>query len=164
MRLLQADLWEVYRSRAKPIVCICTNGSELLTSQTGEQAMAKWGTIRQRHKENIQALGNRPAFLHWRMVSFPTRPVLARRQDGNVLPSYEQGYEEGAFVPGWALRARLDVIAESLQALIQMHDAYGWGQVYLPRPGCGRGGLQLRDILPLLKKTPDWLYVIDRRK
>ena len=163
MRLLQADLWEVYKSSVKPIVCICTNGTGLINSFTGEQAMVKWGKIRTRHKANLAEYGNRPAFVHWRMVTFPTRPVMARKEDGNVLPTYSTNYEEGAVVPGWALHARLDVIEESMWSLIRMHDEYGWGNVFLPRPGCGRGSLQLRDILPIVNKAPDWLYIIDRR-
>lgn len=164
MRLLQADVWELWKSRAEPIVCICSNGTPLLNSQTGEQGMAKWGTIRKRHRDNVRALGNVPAFVHWRIVTFPTRPVLGRRENGNVLDRYSEGYEEGAFVPGWALKAQLDVIESSLRYLVSMHDTYNWDQVYLPRPGCGRGGLQLRDIMPLISKVSDWLYVIDRRE
>ena len=60
----------------------------------------------------------------------------------------------------------LQVIAESLEwyaeELVALADAQGWGEVVLPRPGCGFGGLGWDEVGPLLVPRLDDRFLVVR--
>ncbi len=61
----------------------------------------------------------------------------------------------------WRARADLDLIVQSATTLATLIDDRGWTDVWLPRPGCGLGGLDWdRDVRPALEPILDDRVVI----
>lgn len=50
----------------------------------------------------------------------------------------------------WQERADIGLIKRSAIELVMLVDQIGWGQVYMPLPGCGRGGLRPSDVIAVL--------------
>jgi hypothetical protein len=128
MRELTGDLWEFL---GKAIICITTNG---LVTEKGEavlgrgcarQAQEHFPGLRLRLGEKISAGGNHVHQLGDGLVSFPV--------------------EESPWSAPY-----LRLIRRSAQELRAMADQEGWGQIVVPRPGCGGGGLVWKEVQPLL--------------
>jgi hypothetical protein len=49
----------------------------------------------------------------------------------------------------------LRLIERSCGELVALADEQGWTRVVLPRPGCGGGGLEWRQVRPLLERSLD---------
>lgn len=49
----------------------------------------------------------------------------------------------------------LRLIERSCRELVALADEQGWRRVVLPRPGCGGGGLEWRQVEPLLERYLD---------
>lgn len=75
----------------------------------------------------------------------------------------------------WRANSTLDRIEKSLESLsglsesvslFNLQDYYPHGDIYLPPPGCGNGGLALDDVMPLLEKylgpAPDTFHLVLR--
>jgi hypothetical protein len=73
----------------------------------------------------------------------------------NAVAHMAAKFTEGMPVPGWACKARLDIIRKSAHELVAMADKFGWKRVVLPRPGCGAGELSWDDVRPLLEAILD---------
>jgi hypothetical protein len=54
----------------------------------------------------------------------------------------------------------LRIIARSAQELRLLADRSGWRRVVVPRPGCGGGGLEWKDVQPLLAPWFDGRFTV----
>lgn len=96
-----------------------------------------------------------------RIFTFPVKRDLGVCEIGNVVEHMTWKYKIGDVVPGWALKAEIGIIEESLRLLSILHQNKRFGHIILPRPGCGAGELDwIRHIEPLCKEYGDWLKVI----
>ena len=60
----------------------------------------------------------------------------------------------------WRDPADFILIERSLDELVGHVEKYGLNDVALPRPGCGNGGLEWKDVRPLLLERLDDQFVI----
>lgn len=138
MREACADIWEY---QGKAIIAITTSGS---LSKAGRAVMGR-GVARQAHE---------------RFPELPSRLGALLKQHGNhvhLLPNGIVSFpvEESA----WAC-PELRLIARSAAELRQLADREQWDLVVVPRPGCGGGGLDWREVRPLLDEQFDDRFLI----
>lgn len=132
------DIWEHLGSA---VIAITTNGSltrdgkAVLGRGVARQALAHLPDLPQRLGILIATGGNHVHDLGEGVVSFPV--------------------EETA----WSLPdPRL--IARSARELRDRADLEGWERIVVPRPGCGGGGLNWKDVAPLLTTVFDGRFMV----
>lgn len=135
------DLWGLHAQGG--VVAITTGG---LVGKNGECAMPR-GCARQardrfaglaaRLGELITLHGNHVHDLGNRIVSFPVE---------------NSPYE----IP------ELAIIERSCRELVQLVDARGWQEIIVPRPGCGGGGLEWRDVSRVVARHFDNRFTLIR--
>lgn len=97
-------------------------------------------------------------------VTFPVKPVwaLCAKDKSNVITYMQSKSHVGATVPGWACKADLALIEQSAKELKDLTTKQKWSYVVLPRPGCGNGELDWKDVKPILDThLDDRFYCID---
>lgn len=133
------DLWQLHQQGA--VVAITTGGA---VSRKGRCAMTRGCAFdaARRFPELpeilgvlVRAGGNHVYDLGNRLVSFPVEETPWERPDP-VL------------------------IERSCQELVALADTHDWEQVIVPRPGCGTGGLNWRDVRPILQRYFDDRFLV----
>jgi hypothetical protein len=64
----------------------------------------------------------------------------------------------------WQSFPEIELIRRSAAELISVTDKNGWKEVYMPLPGCGKGGLKPLDIIPILAPLLDDRFIILNRE
>lgn len=128
------------------VLCITTNG---FVKKNGDAVMGR-GCAKQASQ---------------RWPDFPKILGSSIKENGNI-PSVRfgvSGYQAVVAFPvkhNWWERADLELIAESAERLRNTAEALGWSRVFVPRPGCGNGGLRWEDVKPVLEPYFDDRFVI----
>lgn len=128
MQEITGDIWD-YRARA--IIAITTNGSvtqegrAIFGNGVAGQASDRFPWLAARLGELLGTHGNHVYDLGSGIVSFPVEETPWSQPDPRL-------------------------IARSAGELRMLADLMGWTEVVVPRPGCGGGGLQWREVRPLL--------------
>ena len=141
------DAWELSKGN---ILCITTNG---FVKKNGEAVMGR-GIASQAKKrfpklpsflgDNLLRLGNHVYFLSkwekWFLMSFPTKH-------------------------NWWEKSDLELIKKSVK---ELQDIVGTDdcklKVFLPRPGCSNGGLDWKDVKPLVEHLDDQYIIVDYKE
>lgn len=107
----------------------------------------------------IKLHGNRALIIQqterWPLVAFPVKAVAEQCDGTNVVRHMALKFAMNETVPGWACKARLEIIHKSAHELSAMADKFGWQRVILPRPGCGAGELTWHEVEPVLQAVLD---------
>lgn len=137
------DIWD-FLGRA--VIAITTNGlvtkngSAVFGRGCARQALQRFPDLALRLGKLLQEHGNHVHCLGNGLVSFPV--------------------EESP----WAI-PDLHLIRSSAAELRALSDREGWERIIVPRPGCGGGGLDWREVWPLLEEYFDnRFYVISAGK
>ncbi|MGL5581353.1 MAG: macro domain-containing protein, partial [Cetobacterium sp.] len=91
------------------------------------------------------------------VVSFPVKPIT-ETSDGTNYVSHKY-FPIGSTIPGWACKAKLELIERSARQLVKLADEYGWQTVLIPRAGCGAGELNWKDVKPILDNILDDRFI-----
>lgn len=193
------DLWLIYDTEPWSTCCVTTNGfvrnnRAVMGRGVAKQAVERWPDIparlgRQLLKEGEPGpfgstappyYGNHVQFIGRRLVTFPVKPRWGTSDGQNVISRVQGSFPPGALVPGYLMKADLELIKRSLDELTWMYHNLGWnhplqnpetgeithplgGGVYLPRPGCGAGELDWEtQVKPLCEQYGDWLIVVNK--
>lgn len=87
------------------------------------------------------------------ILAFPVKPIYGIANGFNTVS--HKNFHYGAQVPGWAMKADLDLITRSALQLKALADTKPWKTILLPRPGCGAGELLWEDVKPLISSILD---------
>lgn len=99
--------------------------------------------------------------VHERVLVFPVKRDFGDFVEGNVVLHMAKRFEIGDLVPGWALKAELSIISESLKKLDTFRKDRKRDVVVIPRVGCGAGELDWEtQVKPLCFEYGDWLCVV----
>lgn len=60
----------------------------------------------------------------------------------------------------WQERADIGLIRRSALELLQLADNSGWREIYMPLPGCGKGGLRPSDVISVLAPILDERFIV----
>jgi len=92
------------------------------------------------------------------LYSFPVKGILETYDGTNVVKHMAHTFKIGNKVPGWACKARVELIQQSVQDILQMlsEGILEPSKTYLlPRPGCGAGELNWDEVKPIMEELPD---------
>ena len=133
------DIWE-QADRGAAIV-ITTNGSltrhgrAVIGRGVARQALLRFPDLADRLGGLLAEQGSHAFDLGGCLVSFPVEETAWSQPD-------------------------LRIIARSAEELRWLADRSGWQRVFVPRPGCGGGGLAWKDVRPLLAPWFDDRFTI----
>ena len=164
MKNIRGNLWDHLASA--DALCITTNGyvnsggKAVMGRGCAKEAVENFPGINARLGYKLRRYGNHVFLLVTHanfasIVSFPVKPRFCTSSADNVVGHMRSIYPIGNSVPGWACVASLDIIEQSCKELSDMADAEGWGNIVLPRPGCGAGELKWSDVEPVLAEYLD---------
>jgi len=143
----QVDLWDL--TRYDVALCITTNG---FVKKNGENVMGRGCALelKQRCPDFPKVFGNMINLVGNRLVVWESEEVPAL----NKL-----GYKHLITFPvkhNWWENADVELIKKSAIDLMALIDVSDITKVYLPRPGCGCGGLNWeKDVRPVLQPILD---------
>lgn len=138
MRERTGDIWE---EAEKGIIVITTNGAVTRDGRAplgrglARQAGERFPWLSARLGELIRLYGNHVHDLGEGLVSLPGEHSPFENPD-------------------------LRLIRRSLGELVLLAADRGWPQVFLPRPGCGGGGLAWSEVRPLLEELLDDRFTV----
>lgn len=137
MEEIKGNLWDFWPEH---IIVITTNG---FVKNNGECVMGRGCAREARDRfpwiakwlgDFIKLYGNHVYYLGEGIVSFPVKH-------------------------NWWKKSDFTLIERSTQELVAITNKMRWPIVVVPRPGCGNGGLDWKDVKPILEK-----YLDDRFK
>jgi hypothetical protein len=114
------------------------NGECVMGRGCAKEARDRFPSIAHTLGDGIRRLGNIVQLLHryddglekWDIVSFPVKHE-------------------------WFQRADIELIRVSATTLSHYATLHGWQRCVMPRPGCGNGNLQWKDVRPVLEPILD---------
>jgi hypothetical protein len=149
----KGDIWDLYDSGVTVVVTTNQghdrNGINNMGAGVVLQAWSRfpelagwWGSICTAHKARAPVTWN-PAR---RLIAFPVKPYVPEQ------PEYS-----------WNQRASLELIEISAKQLADLREPHG--EIALALPGCGNGGLDQDQVLPILRHylRSDRFVLVDRR-
>ena len=155
------DIWVLARRDRADAIVVTTNG---YVNKKGEAVMGK-------------GIAREAAIIY---------PELPKRL-GNIIKNYgnyvwlhefdlwngENDYQEYVFTfpvkpefgpngeMGWKTKAQLPLIKESTKQLVSIIDELGFmNKIYMPRPGCGAGGLKWETVKPTIEPLLDERFTV----
>lgn len=138
---MQEAIGNIWEEQGAAIIAITTNGQ---VGRSGRAIMGRGVAAQAAQRdpqlplllgERLRTHGNHVHLLRENLVSFPV--------------------EHGPFeTPDPRL------IVRSARELVALADEQGWQRILVPRPGCGGGGLDWREIRPLLASLFDDRFIL----
>lgn len=138
MQEISGNLWD-HHGRAVVVVTTCgrvdRRGEAIMLRGCARQARERFPGLALGLGERLRAGGNHVYDLGDGIVNFPV--------------------EEDPFS-----QPDLAIIERSCRELVALADASGWRRVVVPRPGCGGGGLDWRQVRPILARHFDGRFEV----
>lgn len=165
MVIVRGDL---FKQKADAI-CISTNGfytyqnAAVMGRGVALQASKKWPVLRKRlgymlqmHGTHVFLLSRKKRLggdkLDYHVINFPVKARFGTSEKMNVVRHLRDKFPEGSWVPGWALKADVNLIKQSAKELLALTNARGWKRVVLPLVGCGAGELEWKRVQKVLAR------------
>jgi hypothetical protein len=162
------------------------SGAAVMGAGVAKQAKERWRWIDYTLGETIELLGNTATLLTveregvivvrepyffttlannvapYHIVSFPVKPAkgVCDEFHSNVVIHSHCKYSPGQEVPGWHMKADLELIRQSAKKLVAYVDFYEWKKVVVPAPDCGNGERKWSEIQPILESFFDDRFFI----
>lgn len=153
MKIIKGNLFD----QKCDAICITTNGyftykgDAVMGRGVAAEAVKKWSWIKKKLGYMLQMHGTHVFIVlkrskkngrRYHVVNFPVKPKGGKSKIKNVVKRLQRNFPEGRWVPGWALKAKLELIEQSAREIVELADDRGWKRVVIPKPGCGAGELK----------------------
>jgi O-acetyl-ADP-ribose deacetylase (regulator of RNase III) len=129
-------------------ICITTNGivkknkEAVMGAGIALEASNRFPELPKILGQKLIELGNKVFLLHedesYSIVSFPTKNH-------------------------WKDKSDLKLIKKSILELVKLTQEKGWNKIVLPRPGCGNGGLDWKEVKKYVSYLDDRFFIISDR-
>ncbi len=153
MREMTGDIWDYHRKGHWIVITtngvVKSNGEAVMGKGVALEAKNRWpqlpGDLGQKllYRDSVNQSRHVPFFFHAsRLATFPTKY-------------------------NWREKACLELIESSAERLSRIHvvqDLDTTEAIYMVRPGCSNGGLDWKDVKPVLEKYLDDRFIIVQRK
>lgn len=146
MREARVNIWNFRYDQHNAFTCITTNGvinshgNLVMGRGVAKQASLKFPGLSKELAALVRVRGNKLHVLSerkgYRLISFPVKNH-------------------------WQERADLDLIKSSAEQLLCFTRLNRTCIFLLPRPGCGNGGLDWKDVEPVISFLPDNVFVVN---
>lgn len=158
MKEIKGNIWDFHEKGCW--ICVTTNG---VVNEDGEAVMGRGIALEAKKRfpglphdlgMAITSKGNK--LYSWpkcRLVTFPTKHHWMDMSD---LCLIEKSCQE---LVSW-----VDAVCSFLTSALKIPMVTESAKIYLPRPGCGNGGLYWNDVKPILEKYLDDRFVVVNRK
>lgn len=137
-----------------------TNGECVMGRGIAAQVKERFPDFPLRLGSLIQNHGNhvfQVMYPGYNFLTFPVKPINGRNSGNNVVKHMAESFKIGNVVPGWAMKADLAIIKQSIEELVQV--TKNWRQedkIFCPLFGCGAGELSwIKEVEPLVKHLDD---------
>jgi len=172
MILIQKDIWSSLGN--VDAICITSNG---FIKNNGKTVMGRGIALEARNKfKGIDlCLGKAIKKNGWNMVNFLIREgktwiisfpvkrdflIYDYPVEEKLVKHMKNKFHPGQIVPGWALKAELEIIEMSSKILQHTINNQDWSDVYMTQPGCHNGELNWEDVEPILDKYLDERVIV----
>lgn len=164
----KGNLWNKYEEGKT--ICIPTNGyitrkgRAAMGRGLAAQALERFPEIDLELARALTLYGNVVQEIAPNIIAFPIKPGKGVCSFGrsNVVSHLRHKYNPGYLVPGYAMKADLELIRQSLYALwLFAHYREINPKIYIPRVGCGAGELSWENVRPLCAQYGNWLTVVE---
>jgi hypothetical protein len=147
MKLIKGDIWKCYEINKDAFVGITTNG---FIKNNGECVMGRGIALQSKNRwsdlptivgTHVKEKGNTVLFINkYRLFTFPVKHK-------------------------WFEKADLELIEDSARTIADMfYEGYNLGadlpKLFMPKPGCGNGGLLWKDVEPVINPYLEPLVTI----
>lgn len=169
---VKGNIWQFHKKDPLSAIVITTNG--YVGGASGRNTMgrgiAKEAAIRFPEfplvlGSKITEAGNHVHWItHWlpgyRFLTFPVKPTVGHYDGNNVVAHMRNRFKVGDAVPGWAMKADIGLIIQSLMELRGQTEGFN-NNIYCPKFGCGWGELKWENVKPLCAGLDDRFIICD---
>ena len=142
MQEISGDLWKEHAAGAVVAITIngmvARSGKSVLLQACARQASIRYPDLAGTLGSLLIQHGNHVFDLGRRIVSFPVESDPYQNPERKL-------------------------IEQSCQELIELADYKGWPKIVVPQPGCGGGGLEWKDVQPILQTYFDDRFHVIRK-
>lgn len=150
MKVQNIDFWHDRYSGPR---CITTNGyvtqrnRNVMGKGIAAQALGRFPGVDYQLGKQIRKNENVVQIFHQDpiLVAFPVKPFSVQ-YDGHNMVAHAKNPRKGVIYPGYLALAEIFLIMRSAYQLMLLIGRANWSEVWLPRPGCGAGGLKWEDV------------------
>ena len=140
MKEVVGNIWDFHKQGYWIVITtnntVKSNGEAVMGGGIALQAKQKFPRLPARVGRLLGEYGNVPQPLHnFRLITFPVK------------------YH-------WSEKANLDLIRNSCESLVEGMKLLDLDILYMVRPGCGNGGLDWKDVKPILEKYLDDRFTV----
>ncbi|MFW6219706.1 MAG: hypothetical protein ACOC33_02560 [bacterium] len=142
-----------------PAICITTNGfvtsnnkcvmGRGIAKQISDlypEISTKLGNLIRQNGNIVQVITN---INGTDIIAFPVKPITS--SDNSKLVRHMIGKINTKHIPGWAVKADINIICESTKQLAELIRLKNYKYVCLPKPGCGAGELSWDEVKSKIK-------------
>lgn len=146
MKEIVADIFEALHNGECDAGCVTTNncvkanGELVMGKGIAWEAKRRYPELPRKLAEHVRTKGNIPELIYvtekkLKIISLPTKTF-------------------------WRNKSDIELVLASLRHIVKMTDEQGWQKVYLPRPGCGCGQLNWKEVKPKIEELLDDRFYI----
>ena len=154
MKEIVGDIWDYHKQGLWIVITtngtVKTNGEAVMGRGVALQAKQKFRNIADWVGWSLRARGNHCAIY-----------TIQLRVDDRLVAS---GVITFPVKHDWQGRADIQLIEQSCQELVKLVEQENPEKIYMVRPGCGNGGLDWKDVKPILEKYLDDRFVVVERR